>query len=270
MVCPTANCPAPPNNPIVSTQVVHGRSTKDANHPEWLSSLGLLVATGAQQKGDVLSGQKVTQYLGVMQAPGAGTAWTLNTDLVRNGVPGGPNSFSGFEGSGEPGQPGQIGTQNGSVGYELDFTNWDAESSPGHGPFTVGQYIHAQGSYTSLSALYFDANMGGNAKGWDAGIYFNGEGVIRENTFIDATSSHTSVKILGSHQFGIDSSQASNKMRVIVARAGQTICFNGVYDCVMWDAGRLSFTNKVGRTVFSVDENGNAIFAGTVIQGKGY
>jgi hypothetical protein len=131
--CPAANCPAPPHPSVLSTQVIYGTTTKGAEQAEWLSTLGLVVKSGSPD------GQKVTQYLGAVQAPGGGTTWSLNTDTVRNGLMGSENSFGGFVGSGKPGVAGAIGDKNGTIGYELDFTNWDADSSPGRGPFTVGQ-----------------------------------------------------------------------------------------------------------------------------------
>ncbi|MEH3148006.1 MAG: hypothetical protein PGN34_22310 [Methylobacterium frigidaeris] len=256
--CPTANCPAPPRKPVLSTQFIHGATRQGGDQAEWLSNLGLLVRTGDPD------GQKVTQYLGVMQVPGAGTAWALNTDLVRNASPGGENSFGGFEGSGTPGKPGAIGARNGSIGYELDFTNWDTESAPGVGPFTVGQYIHAQGSYTSLSGIYFDAQMAEGAKGWHAAIMLNGEAVAKEHGLFDGSHARNSVTIAGRHETGVNTSQGNRDMRAVVLRDGQRACFNGLENCVVWDDGRLAYTNRAGRTVFSIDEDGNARFAGSV------
>ncbi|MFG5121486.1 hypothetical protein [Methylorubrum sp. POS3] len=225
------------------------------------------MSTGAKQPKDPISGQKVTQYIGVMQAPGAGTAWALNTDSVRNGLPGGPNSFGGFEGSGYPGKPGAIGSENGTIGYELDFTNWDAHSAPGSGPFTVGQYVHAQGSFTSLSAVYFDAHMGNGAKAWHSAIFFNGEDVVDENTIVDATHSKVSYNVMGVHQIGINMSQSNADLKAIVMKEGQSVCFSGLSNCVSMVNNKLSYRNKAGSVIFSIDEDGNAFFAGRVNQG---
>ena len=260
VTCPTANCPAPPSKSVLSTVFVHGETSKGSDQAEWLANMGLLVKSGSPD------GQKVTEYLGVMQQAGAGTAWTLNTDLVRNAVPGGPNAFGGLEGSGMPGRPGAIGERNGSIGYELDFTNWDANSSPGQGAFTVGQYVHAQGSYTSLSALYFDAHMdqsNGNA-GWSDGILFNGDRVVKDNTFFDATNAVSSMTVAGHHSYGLNTTPANANMRAVIMRAGQTICFDGPQRCLSWHDSKLTYTNLSGETVFSIDERGNAFFSGHI------
>ena len=258
--CPTSNCPAPPLPPVLSTQFIHGATSKGAGQAEWLSNIGLFVKTGNAD------GQKVAQYIGVMQQEGAGTAWALNTDSVRNASVGAPNAFGGFEGSGLPGKPGAIGVRNGSIGYELDFTNWDANSAPGVGAFTVGQYIHAQGSYTSLSAIYFDANMDSSNKnsGWTDGILFNGDRVVSDNTFFDATRSANSLTIAGSHFTGLNTIGANESLHAVALRAGQTICFSELVNCVTWKDGRLSYMNQHGEKVFTVDEDGNAFFKGHV------
>ncbi len=258
--CPTSNCPAPPSPPVLSTQFIHGATSKGASQAEWLSNIGLFVKTGNPD------GQKVAQYVGVMQQEGAGTAWALNTDLVRNAGPGAANSFDGFEGSGKPGKPGAIGDRNGSVGYELDFTNWDANSTPGRGAFTVGQYVHAQGSYASLAAIYFDAYMAGSNgnAGWTNGLMFNGDRVVADNTFFDGTRAANSLTVAGSHQVGLNTTLANADMHAVLMRAGQTACFNGLANCMTWRDGRLAYLNSKGEAVFSIDENGNAYFTGHV------
>ena len=268
-VCPTANCPPPPAPPVLATQILHGRTTKPASQSEWLSTVGLLVATGAQQIGSQISGQKVAQYIGVLQAPGAGTVWSLNTDTVRNGIPGGPNSFGGFEGSGKPGRPGAIGAKNGTIGYELDFTNWDSDSAPGSGAFTAGQYVHAQGSYTSLGALYFDANMAQGKRAWHAGLFFNGHDVIGEHTLLDASDSERSFTLRGHHSIGFDASGSNADMHAIVLRDGQTACFNGAGNCARFHDGRFILTNAKDQPILTIDEAGNLVIAGRMIQGGG-
>lgn len=258
--CPTSNCPLPPRGPVLSSQWIHGKTTKGRDQHEWLSNIGLLVGTGSPD------GQKVAQYIGAMQVPGGGTAWALNTDSVRNATPGGRYSMAGFEGSGVPGQPGAMGRENGTIGYELDFTNWDQDSAPGQGPFTVGQYVHAQGSFTSLAAIYFDAKMARGSRGWHDGLLFNGDNVIRQNTISDFTHSHTSLTIGGQHVMGVNTSQANADLHAIVMRPGQTACFNGVTNCVSWRDGKLVYLDGQGRALFSVDDQGNTTFRGRVTE----
>ena len=260
--CPTSNCPVPPRPSVLSTQFIHGETTKGATQAEWLSNIGLFVRTGAPD------GQKVAQYVGVMQDRGAGTAWALNTDLVRNAGRGGPNAIGSFEGSGKPGAPGAIGERNGSIGYELDFTNWDADSSPGRGAFTVGQYVHAQGSFTSLSALYFDATMAASNRsfGWTDGILFNGDRVVKDNTFYDGTAATNSLSIAGRHEVGLNTTEANGDLRAVAMKEGQSVCFGAQADCLLFRDGRLLFRNKAGKVVFALSENGDVAVAGRLTQ----
>ena len=260
VTCPTANCPSPPRLPVLSSEFVHGSTTKGADQPEWLSNIGLFVRTGSPD------GQKVAQYVGVMQQKGAGTAWALNTDLVRNAGLGGPNAFDRFEGSGKPGLPGSIGDRNGSIGYELDFTNWDADSSPGRGAFTVGQYIHAQGSFTSLAAIYFVSKMADSNKsfGWEDGLLFNGERAVHGNSIADSSSSINSFQVMGKHETAINTTQANEDIVAIRMRTKQSICFDVFSSCLSFADGKLAYKNAQGVTVFTLDEDGNAFFAGRV------
>ena len=258
--CPTANCPSPPYLPVLSSEFVHGSTTKGADQPEWLSNIGLFVRTGSPD------GQKVAQFVGVMQQKGAGTAWALNTDLVRNAGLGGPNAFGGFEGSGKPGLPGSIGDRNGSIGYELDFTNWDADSSPGRGAFTVGQYIHAQGSFTSLAAMYFDSKMADSNKsfGWEDGLLFNGERVVRGNTIADSSQAINTLLVSGKHVTALNTTLANEDIVAVRMRKKQSICFDVFSSCFSFADGKLAYKNSRGVTIFTLDEDGNAFFAGRV------
>jgi hypothetical protein len=226
--------------------------------PEWLSTLGLLVKTGDPD------GQKVGQYIGVLQQKGAGTAWALNTDSVRNAVPGGLNSFGGLEGSGIPDKPGNIGAKNGTIGYELDFTNWDAASRPGVGAFTVGQYVHAQGSFTSLAALYLDAKMADGQKAWHTGLMFNGDQLFSEHSLFDGSSSHNSISIAGHHTVGVNTTQANESLISLMMNAGQKACFSQFGWCLYSSGAELVVSNRRGVKVFAIDEAGNVTITGSL------
>ena len=183
--CGPARCMAPPR--------------KALGPPSWLGVDGLYVNTGQPD------GQKVTRYIGAVQGPLGGTTWALNTDVVRNGIPNGPN---GLVGSSSPCTPGAIPLANGTVGYELDYTNWDQIGGVGFGPFTVGMYLHNQSTYTSLAALYMDAAPQGRGGGlpnlpaWANGIMFNSATLVQDNTIIDGTDSTFSYQINGTHSVG--------------------------------------------------------------------
>ena len=257
-VCPTSNCPAPPHSPVLATQWIHGSTTKGAEQPEWLSTLGLLVDQGNPD------GQKVGQYIGVMQTIGAGTAWALNTDSVRNALPGGNNSFGGAEGSGRPGSPGAIGDANGTIGYELDFTNWDKDSGPGKGPFTVGQYIHSQGSYTSLAAIFMDAHMYQGRDAWHTGILFNDPSLISDHTIYDGTNALNSLSISGHHAVGVNTTKSNANLTALAMAPGQSVCFDGMRWCVAVNGNALSVTNSKGQNILSIDDEGNLEVSGRI------
>ena len=209
--CPVANCPAGPRGPtlpgggpVLSAQWLHGRTAKDAMQDEWLSNLGLFIGTGRG------GGQKVTQYLGAMQGPGAGAGWALNTDIVRGACPGGPDSLYGQPGSGIPfgapgctARPGSLGTANTTVGYELDLTNWDQDGGPG-GPLVVGMMVQTLSSFPGTAGILFNSYARQAVPGWHSGIQFTGPidhapATARDNTVLDGSGSEYGYHLHGVH-----------------------------------------------------------------------
>ena len=177
--------------------VMQGQSNQDRTKAEFTAIFGNYIVAGQPD------GQKGALYAGVVQGPNAGAGWALNTLIARNAtslhVPGTPDV-----GSGSPGTPGACLAKS-TIGYELDFTNWDQDCSAGVGPFTVGMYISCASSYRSLAAIYMDGNA--EATGtylWDNGIFFadsmNITGrLIRSNTIFDSTHSAYSYHDQGTH-----------------------------------------------------------------------
>lgn len=199
-VCyPVANSPSPGTNgePAVEAQfVVQGQTSQGATIPEWTAVFGNYVNTGSP------GGQKVSVYSGVVQGPNGGAVWSLNTDVVRNGVPGPgsnvPGGPSGI-GSSTPGTPGSVGIPDSTIGYELDFCNWDRDCPPG-GAFTVGMYVHVQSIFASLAGIYFDSTpLATNNFAWHNGIEFAGQYTVQDNTIFDNSSSHYSYQSVGNH-----------------------------------------------------------------------
>lgn len=305
-VCPIANCPSDHlRNGILKEEVrsafsIQGATRLGEGAPEWESVVGLYVNTGSPQ------GQKVAQYVGAVQGPEGGTTWSLNTDTVRNGV---PNGTKGQVGSSAPGTPSGVSRKAGTIGYELDFTNWDRDCNVG-GCFAIGQYIHNQSKFPSLSAIYLDSSQQlGNPFAWHNGIFFAGKQLVGDNTIYDATHSSFSYQISGQHRaaiydnsrsrFGlhvagehsdsdimisdsapeavqirgehktaaIDTTRAETS-RALMAAPGQSVCFGGTGPCVNYNAGarKWIFTNTEGNVVASINEHGDAIFKGTVVQ----
>ena len=203
--CPTGNCP--PTNGVYSTQWIEGSTTggdiNDTRQSEWMSNLSFYVGTGYP------NGQKVGQYIGVMQGSSAdgvpktqwntaGTAWALNTNIIRNSAPGGRDSFDGYPGSGAGGLRGALGDDVGTIGYELDFTNWDKDCGPGQ-CFAVGMYVHTQSSYSSLAGIYFDNAWGAPAIGWHDGILFQ-PSTASGNAILDSSNAAYSYQTGGTHE----------------------------------------------------------------------
>lgn len=189
IVCwPVANSPDPsqPGSPnaVRSMLIAQSETKLDSTFAEWTAVFGNYVNSGQP------NGQKVSVYIGAVQGPLGGTTWSLNTDTVRNALPSGVPGGPGGVGSGSPGTPGAIPIANGTIGYELDFTNWDQDCAPG-GAFVVGMYVHNQSTFASLAGIYWDSNPEATPANfaWHNGIMFTGDHTIEDNTIFDGTNS---------------------------------------------------------------------------------
>ena len=202
--CPVANCPAIGSKgyggayggPTLSSLWIHGQSTPD-KHPQFLGNLGLYV----KDDGTAL-GQYVTQYLGAMQGPGAGPTWSLNTDIVRGGCEGGPNTIGDEPGSGIPfgapgcsAKPGSLGTAS-SIGFELDLSNFDADTARSHA-FVTGLYIQTLSTYTATAGISIGKTEQ-SAPSWHHGIEFSPDTVADASIF-DVSNAHYSLFTSGAH-----------------------------------------------------------------------
>jgi hypothetical protein len=204
-VCyPVGNAPWPTNpaspgqNPVNAQIVVQGQTTQNQTQAEWTAVFGNYINSGQP------NGQKVTVYSGAVQGPLGGSAWSLNTLIVRNGIPSNAPGGPGNVGSSAPGTPGAIPTPNSTIGYELDFTNWDQDCSPGVGAFTVGMFISAVSTYKSLAGIYFGGQTLTAGKHlWHHGIMFadiaqTGMNIER-STIIDGSRAAVSYEDGGTH-----------------------------------------------------------------------
>ena len=203
VACPVSNCPtsaAVGGGTVHAADWLYGVTSLGNNYSEWESVIGLYIGTGATQ------GQKVAQYIGAMQGPGAGSGWSLNTDVVRGACPGGPNSMFGQPGSGIPfgttgcsTTPGSLSTAS-TIGYELDLTNWDQDASPG-GSFVVGLFLNTSSTYESLAGIYYGSSLGAGVGGsisWHDGILFNSD-TASDNTIYDNSGAGFSFQAAGTH-----------------------------------------------------------------------
>jgi hypothetical protein len=288
--CPVGNCPQP--NSVVSAIDIYGQTTQGPRQPEWESVIGLFSATGHPD------GQKVVQYLGGMQAPGAGSLWTLNTDVVRNATPGGQFSFGGQPGSGVPGSPGGIGRADATIGYELDLTNWSEDDAPG-GAFVVGMFINTLSSYSSLAGIYLGAATGQTVPSWHDGIMFS-PNTVSDNAVYDGSDASFSYQVGGAHLAAIYDNSASqvglsingshsaadillsdrapvgiaiagsHETAAIAVPSGQRVCFDDLQAaCLSYVAAGRKWlvTGPAGSPVASIDADGNLTVKGRVIQG---
>jgi len=282
--CPVGNCPAP--NRVLTAMNLYGQTQFGADIPEWESVIGLLSTTGDP------NGQKVVQYLGGMQAPGSGSLWTLNTNIVRNAVPIPTGGFVGQPGS-EPGAPGGIGASNSTIGYELDLSNWSEDDKPG-GPFVVGMFINTLSSFSSLAGIYYGAGVYQKVPSWHNGIIFS-KNTVKDNSVYDGSEASYSYQVGGTHTSAFyDNSNSKQGLAIngshsqqdillldsppvgialtgnyksgaITMNPGQKVCF-GQNSCVTFDGNKWHLSNAAGQNVASIDSNGNMTLKGKLIQ----
>lgn len=259
--CPVSNCPisTAPNGgggPVLSAQWIYGQTQLGSAQAEWESSVNLYIGTG---KGN---GQKVAQYIGAMQGPGAGTGWALNTDIVRGACPGGTYSLYGQPGSGIPyGNPGcavahnSIGSE-GTIGYELDISDYDADQTAS-GAFIVGEYINAgPGSYTMGAGISFGATSGTSAatSGFHHGIEWAPYSV-EDYTLYDVSNSSYSLETGGTHAQAVIA-DSSTGARAILLSGNKTI------DSVLDTSSSPTFMHTTGtHSGGSFADSGNSPFS---------
>jgi len=195
--CPVANCPTPFTVNLTGF-ILQGKTALGASYAESEAVFGLYVNTGQPD------GQKPAVYIGAVQGPLGGSTWSLNTDVVRGGVPSGTGGPGGIGSSAPESTPGSIPAANSTIGYELDYTNWDQDSGEAGsgGPFTPGMYIHNQSLYPSTAAIYMDSNpenVGNNNYGWHYGVFINDTYTVQDAGFFEATHSTQGFQANGTH-----------------------------------------------------------------------
>lgn len=188
-----------PATGILSQLVVQSQSTQ-ATNPEWTGVFG-----NWSTAGQAAGAQKVALYAGAVQSPGSGPVWSLNTLVTRNAAPGANNTPGGPGniGSGTPGTPGAIPTGTVTIGYELDWNNFDQDLPVGGG-FGVGMWINMLGSYAATAAIYM-SNVHDNTLlnyGWHDGILLSGAYLIKDNAINDATNATYSYQASGNRGTG--------------------------------------------------------------------
>ncbi len=178
-----------------------------------------------------------------MQA-GSGHGWSLVSDLVVDANVGGGSAF----------------------GYEQDCSNDNADSPPGASFLMACFFQGGQGPGTLPMLAYRYVSAGGtNTYGAHYGDLFNGANTIEDATFFDATNSNTSLRVAGSHAFGIDLSTATLGTAIVMPSGGNGfIGFVGQTHTLGFNAAeaKLAYGKTTAADLFSIDENGNEAIAG--------
>lgn len=196
VACPIGSCPPIGSalGPVKSAWTMQGETKIDTGQGEMMINLGMLVDKGAP--GGATTYGKLPLYVGMMQAQGGGSAWALNTNAIRNGVPGGANSINGLPGSGTEGARGAMGKVS-TIAYENDLTNWDEDTATS-GAFVVGYYGHMQGSYASTAYFNMDATMPAGIFGAHYGEYWQPNSV-EDTVWVENTAATTGTLYKGNH-----------------------------------------------------------------------
>ncbi|RVU13922.1 hypothetical protein [Methylobacterium oryzihabitans] len=210
--------------------------------------------------------------------PGSGNVWAMTTNTVLR--PGAPTNFV--------------------VGYESDLTNY-SENCPIDGRhFCVNLWLYGNtlktstahlvlstgapaGIYANYFGMWIQAAQGGNVAK-DADIADDASGAIglgfgqtagrgarhATATIRDLTTSRTGLELSGAYGHAAIDLQGADVAvdgHGIVLKAGQDICFEGGNRCLFYDAAAHRLRYKVnGEVKFAIDDNGNLILKGAVLQ----
>lgn len=204
--CPVGSCP-PADSPQLTYSLLqaYGETSKDANW-EIGAVIGLLDKTGGGkgQVNDHTDAAKMGAYIGLLQTANGGPGWALNTNIVRNSMPGGENSLPGYAGAGTPDKPGSMAMNSSTIGYELDVSNFDQDSNglPPDSPFVVGEYLTTTSLYTSWAGLFYGIGENQKVPAWHDGILFSSPNAVDGRTVSDNTIWDLSNSDVGYHSQG--------------------------------------------------------------------
>ena len=265
-ICPTAAC-----YPGIVGMLAVSSQTQVPNVSNWMIS-GSLYAQDRQTTVQAIS--DVAEYLGAAQGSGAANMWTLNTNIVRGSAP------TTLGNGGSPLIPsGQVPLSSATIGYELDYGNWDQNSisSGGSVALQAGLYLHSAGYFTSQDGIYLDYNplsgpINDNSQNF---AWFNGLAMygVKLNQHADIellTSAGYAIHIEGTHTVGLDTVADTGIVQAVNVHSGQSICFRGeaTQDCMNYDAatGYLSIRNNSGIANVVIQDSGNEVVTGSVTQ----
>jgi hypothetical protein len=260
-ICPTAAC----YNGLVGLLSLSSQE-QTPGVSNWVLSSSLYSNHQATSDSDVAA------YFGAAQGTKAANEWSLNSNIVRGSSPttlgnGGTVLYPGA----------QVPLTSATVGYELDFGNWDQNTIMQGTGFTVGEYLHAAGYFTSQDAIYLDYNplsgpVNGNTSNyaWKYGISMFGLELNQAADIYLNTAAGYAFQVLGAHKIGLDTTSDTAMTQAVNIHSGQGICLKGetIQDCLSYDdkAGNLAITNNVGSTNVVIQDSGNVVVVGSVTQ----
>jgi hypothetical protein len=252
---------------VLSSSVMKTNSVYGSDQNEYSAIDDLYIGTGTPY------GQMVSRYVGMMQlrvpttssyyatVPGAGSAWALRVKTVR----------------GVAAQPGAVGATNSTIGYEMNYQNLDASGTG----FQVGAYCSGgDNGYTNMAAFYVDDSSENGVFGWHNGVEIANSTVAQNySVFDDGVDTNAGVEIQGQHVNGLTTASAQLQGAALNMAQGQKVCLgttvtNGTLnpDSCLYYAPPSGGVGKVvyqvgGNSIFSVDDNGNAVIKGQVFSG---
>ena len=178
------------------------------------------------------------------------------------------------------------------------MTNWSEDDAPG-GPFVVGMFINTLSSYSSLAGIYYGSSRQQQVPSWHDGIFFSGN-TVKDNSVFDGGEASFSYQVAGSHLAAFyDNSKSVTGLSVngthseedillsdkapvgitvngthspaaITVKSGQKVCFDTTGSCLTYDAAlhKWFITGPSGTNIASIDDAGNMILKGKVLEGR--
>jgi hypothetical protein len=207
LTCPVANCPNPANAnqapQILAVQNIEMLAASNVpRQQEWGLVVGVY-ATGGQSTNypTLPPSEKVAFYAGAVMGPGGGVTYAMNTDLVRNGcITSGSGTVAPHIGSAQPcSTPLPTGQGLGSIGYECDYSNWDANTPIG-AEETYCIVIVGNSRFSAQAAMAFTNKLNnGITASWYDGILLTSGTALDYDIHIIDNASINGIEDTGTH-----------------------------------------------------------------------
>ena len=190
--------------------------------------------TGGRKPVGDLSGERVNTFIGIRGYPGAGSIWAGNSQT---------HLYAGYTGLG-------------AAGWEFDVTNQAQHRGDGFGqtPYSAlnstGVAVDTLSKFRNSQAYLVDGKLEDGTPGWNRGyVVYNGS--IDANwgcAFCDYGGAYASMQSYGSHDIGLDFTNAEMRLGVLATQRGQG---NGItFYHGLSPEGHI-YTNDAGEIVLS-------------------